>query len=512
MKPLTFAIHSLITVNLLIAPLVAEPVVRENGAVKRFNTNGPGKSQGRVSVGPVQVDVFDYGDRWNPYNCYTVDSLESFRAQNIPQNGVGSRADMKPLEATGFYRVEKVDGRWWFIDPKGNRAFLSGINGLGKQHARDGSQESVDQALALLRENGFNAFNASSQIHAGRLKDAQVNYPKLSYLMLLHRFLVDNHINDESMWTAPPLWDDEVLAYMDEVVKNECAPFKDDPFLVGYMTDNEIHWKPYALDVYYHYFENPEPYEIKGKNWERGEFTYTVNPGEMKSYKLVGNWVKQNGYTKGEDGFSWEARVHFQEFMAEQYSRITTEAILKADPNHLTLGPRHIRQDMSCPGIMKGMGKHLDVMAINYYGAWPFDPTVMGAVERWSGRPIMITEFSAQSWETIPRKGRDAWIVKSQEDRGIFYQNNLLAAYQSPSIIGTLWFAYYDFGQDANYGIINAEGEPYTECLKLMKQVNDQRYDLIDYLSKNPVDFDSVYDPIRNKTYIEDMFTADLFN
>ena len=34
-------------------------------------------------------------------------------------------------KATGFFRVEKIDGRWWFIDPDGN-AF---IEPLGDSHS-----------------------------------------------------------------------------------------------------------------------------------------------------------------------------------------------------------------------------------------------------------------------------------------------------------------------------------------------------------------------------------------
>src|SRR4029079_10518676 len=34
-------------------------------------------------------------------------------------------------KATGFFRVEKLDGRWWFIDPEGARFWSTGVNGAG---------------------------------------------------------------------------------------------------------------------------------------------------------------------------------------------------------------------------------------------------------------------------------------------------------------------------------------------------------------------------------------------
>jgi len=27
-------------------------------------------------------------------------------------------------KATGYFRVEQIDGRWWFVDPEGNRVEL----------------------------------------------------------------------------------------------------------------------------------------------------------------------------------------------------------------------------------------------------------------------------------------------------------------------------------------------------------------------------------------------------
>ena len=34
-------------------------------------------------------------------------------------------------EATGFFRVEQIDGRWWFVDPDGHLFLSMGVNGMG---------------------------------------------------------------------------------------------------------------------------------------------------------------------------------------------------------------------------------------------------------------------------------------------------------------------------------------------------------------------------------------------
>jgi hypothetical protein len=35
--------------------------------------------------------------------------------------------------ASGFFRVEKIDNRWWFIDPSGCRFWSAGVNGAGAE-------------------------------------------------------------------------------------------------------------------------------------------------------------------------------------------------------------------------------------------------------------------------------------------------------------------------------------------------------------------------------------------
>ena len=39
-------------------------------------------------------------------------------------------------KATGFFRVEKIDDRWWFIDPEGCRFWSAGVNGAGAEPPR----------------------------------------------------------------------------------------------------------------------------------------------------------------------------------------------------------------------------------------------------------------------------------------------------------------------------------------------------------------------------------------
>jgi hypothetical protein len=39
-------------------------------------------------------------------------------------------------KATGFFRVESIAGRWWFVDPEGCRFWSAGVNGAGEAPPR----------------------------------------------------------------------------------------------------------------------------------------------------------------------------------------------------------------------------------------------------------------------------------------------------------------------------------------------------------------------------------------
>ncbi|MGC1481978.1 MAG: hypothetical protein WA771_15875 [Chthoniobacterales bacterium] len=455
-------------------------------------------AKGRVTVGSETVEYFDYGDRWLDGKVYLLKDVDGFTPAPEAETGKFGGDPSKQAKATGFFRVEKINDRWWMIDPEGYAFVATGINeiGIGTSPA---TQEEVDANIALLKANGFNVTHLSIEKRNRGVGENKFEIPWCSEIMLTFFFLQDNFNGDARVWNAPPFWDDAMIDYIDKRAEKNLAIHKDDPYLIGYFTDNEMKWRPDALDRYYDLFVNDEPYEVTGKGGGQAGQTYTVDPAKMKSYKIVGEWVEKNGFKPGADGkFSEEAQMKFTEFMAEQYAKIVSEAVRKVDPNHLVMGGRNIRSDGKLPGMFKGFGKYFDVISMNYYAAWPADPVVLDTWAKWSGRPIMITEFSAQSWETIARKARDAWIVKTQEDRGKYYQNLMLSALQNKNCVGTLWFCYRDFGDDANYGIVNKDDEPYEEFLKYAREINLNRYNLIDTLQKNPLDFSEVYDPLRN--------------
>ena len=117
--------------------------------------------------------------------------------------------------------------------------------------------------------------------------------------------------------------------------------------------------------------------------------------------------------------------------------------------------------------------------------------------ERESGRPSLITEWYAKGMDSgLANTTGAGWLVKTQQDRGRFYQNFALALLQSKGCVGWHWFKYIDndpaaarvdpSNMDANKGIVNNRYVPYTPLLEAMKQLNQRAYSLAEYFGRQP--------------------------
>ena len=86
------------------------------------------------------------------------------------------------------------------------------------------------------------------------------------------------------------------------------------------------------------------------------------------------------------------------------------------------------------------------------------------------------------------------WLVKTQEDRGLHYQNFCLTLLQSKNCVGWHWFRYQDnapddaaadfSNKDSNKGLVNTNYETYPALAEKMTQLNKQVYELIKYFDK----------------------------
>jgi hypothetical protein len=263
------------------------------------------------------------------------------------------------------------------------------------------------------------------------------------------------------------VFDTEFETYCDERAK-ELVKYANDTNLFGYFSDNEM---PLGLDNLQGYLK------LENKS----------DPG----YLVASKWMEQKGITI--EKITEKDKAEFAGIVADKYFSVVSKAIKKYDPNHLYLGSRLHGGAKKVDAIVAAAGKYCDILSINYYGSWSLDPTMVDMWNRVGKKPFIITEFYTKAMDAgLANTSGAGFTVRTQKDRGIAYQHFTLSLLASKSCVGWHYFKYQDndptaknvdpSNTDANKGIVNNNFEYYKPLMKLMKELNDNKYNLIAFL------------------------------
>ena len=265
------------------------------------------------------------------------------------------------------------------------------------------------------------------------------------------------------------VFDPDFEKFCDEHAK-QLAAGRNDPHLIGHFSDNELPFNVPGLLTNYLSLPQTDPGQRAASAWLQGRH------GAKAGLKQVTPMDESD----------------FLEFLVARYFRIVSAAIKKYDPNHLFLGSRFHGRALGRPEIFRACGPFVDVVSVNYYHAWTPDVARLAEWEREAHKPILITEWYAKGEDSGMGNNTGAgWLVKTQRERGEFYENFTLGLLASKVCIGWHWFKYIDnepndtksdpSNQDSNKGLFNNRYEPYPQLLDSMKRINQRTYLLMDY-------------------------------
>ena len=421
---------------------------------------------------------------YKPQPTRLMADLPDFTPTALPeQSPFGGVTRYPKRQATGFFRTEQIDGRWWLIDPQGYR--MVGI-GVASTNLGDKSPEAqaaliskfgspdrwAVQTRRLLLDAGFDGTGSWSLDDLLR-KDADRPLVHTRNWQFMRNYGTKRGgIKEEAGHQG---YTERCIFVFDPQFAESCdafaaglAAYKDDPYLLGYFTDNEL---PFPLDSLDRYLRLPD-----------------VDPGRVAAETFLTNNKLQRDKLTTADRQQWTAVV------AEKYFKTVHDAIRKYDPNHLILGPRFHATDHRNEALLRTAGKYIDIVGYNLYGVWTPTAEYLGRWTAWSGRPVMITEFYAKAEDSgLANSDGAGWLVKTQADRAAFYENFTLALIESRVAVGWHWFKYIDNDpamsrgpnpNDSNKGIVTRYYEPYPLLLETMRRVNTSRYALVDYFDK----------------------------
>jgi hypothetical protein len=438
------------------------------GAVGAFGAERPLVVKARIKQGPTK----DYETR-------ILDHLEEFRPGPPPQCDKYGGWMEEQYEATGFFYAKKIDGRWWLIDPEGHRFLHVAVNsvraGQSPQNRRafpgkfGTDARWRDATVALLREHGFNGTGCWSddELLAGG-PERLVYTPTLRFMSGYGKrrggtFQEPGHTGYPNRCIFA--FDPQFEAFADELAR-PLAQLKDDPYLLGYFSDNEMPFPNDSLDRYLQLAED-DPGHKAAQAWLAQREAGKANPASISD----------------EDRKAWLGHL------ADRYFGIVGRAIKRYDPNHLYLGSRFHASEKRCAEVWKAAGRYVDVISVNVYGTWTPEAETLQPWAEWSGRPLLVTEWYAKGDDSgLANNTGAGWTVATQQERGWFYQNFTLALLESRVVVGWHWFKYMDndpedlstdpSNRDSNKGIVTTSYEPYRPLLDAMKPLNRAAYAL----------------------------------
>jgi len=422
-----------------------------------------------------------YSD-WKTFPSHTIEMLKGFRpTKNLLLSKYGGDATIKK-NATGFFRTEKISGRWMVIDPTGHPFIVTAINSFrqGKSPNNEkafaqkfGSSEKwVSSSVELFQKLGFNTSGSWGEIEPIIQYNKTAGHPfayttQLNLLSGYARSAIKLYPARKEASILSFILDSAFAGYCIEQAKKLDAT-KSDANLLGHFSDNEI--------AFMH---------TEFKN------ILAAKDKSDKCYKAAMQWMKDKGVDS--TSISREQKEEFIGWLTGIYYKTVSKAIKKYDPNHLFIGSRLHSTAKNNKYIFMSAEPYIDIISINYYGYWEPQQKHLAEWASWSSKPFFITEYYTKAEDAgMPNISGAGWLVKTQTDRGIHYQNFCMQLLQAKNCVGWHWFRYQDndpadptadpSNNDSNKGIVNTQYEPYEKLTEKMKKLNDHKYQLINYL------------------------------
>ena len=336
--------------------------------------------------------------------------------------------------ATGFFRVEQIDGKWWFVDPHGHLFLSTSLNGLGgRGGGRGGGANAPTNSASSLQARRLAAwgFNTGGQ---------GMNKPYI--VMAAARGGANSFLG------LPDVYSDEFAGAAEQTAVRLCAPRKDDPLLLGYFIGNEPPWA------------NRE-----------SEVVDMIRKGPATATQLKLQEFLQAGDTPAR-------RAAFVLAAFEKQLDLVCGAIHRQDSNHLILG---IRFGGDVPEAVLRAARVFDVCSINVYEYEPAKQ--VERVCRVTGRPVLIGEFHFG----VPADGLGAGLVQTQDqaERAKGYRYYVEQAAALPGFLGAHWFTWRDEpvlgrfdGENYNIGFVDATDRPYPELVEAAKATHARLWEV----------------------------------
>ncbi|MDD3886289.1 MAG: beta-galactosidase, partial [Victivallaceae bacterium] len=409
-----------------------------------------------------------------------------------------------------FTLCRQDDGRWFLRAPGGSDFFSLGVDQTSfyvHPCSKRGTVPYHDFCLKKYGSESAWAVHTASRLNQWGFNTVGISdRPGLMYKQGLP-FTVfagigsgcafKSALKEPANWrNFPNIFDPGFPAEARKLARERCAPYKDNPLVIGYFLDNELQWRG----------SNPEHSDLFGD-------TLNLSAGNPAKIALVGHLrrmhkddLKDFAAVWGVTLRDWQEladrralpaaanperaqaiKLAFHQEIAERYFSVISAAIREADPNHLLLGNRF--SGTAPDFVLEAAGRHCDVISINTYPV--FDPATtdfsqlkafFDRIHQKTGRPLFLTEWSFAALDAgLPCRAGGGMRVDSQRERALAAEKIQRFIASLPYFVGSSFLMYVDqspYGrspgssENCNYGLVNENDEPYRELTTMFTRVN----------------------------------------
>lgn len=438
------------------------------------------------------------------------------------------------LEATGRFRTQKHDGKWWFVDPEGRLFWSSGVTcvrfnvatvvagrescfawlpeegdplaafyqgkGRGRmydffranarrKYGDDCDARFHDTAGRRLRSWGLNTIANWSSPESWRLR--RVPYTIPVHLPRIPMLVASSHMKaglEKKKWFPDPF-----APKFREVLEQkllELAEFKDDPWLLGVFIHNELPWSlgnPWrgnrGTGIGAISLRTDGILAVKRALVEHLEATYATVADLNRAWGTdLSTWdacLAPLDLTDEQQQKAQTDLATLDQLIARQYFRVCREAMDAHMPGVLYLGCRF--SGMYSADIVRVAAEYCDVVSFNIYDELPTGRTADELATEMDF-PVVIGEFH---FGALDRGMFDPGLrrARDQAERAEKYVAYLRAAVTAPWCVGAHWFQYLDQaltgrrdGENYNIGFVDATDDPYPEMRAAAREFHRELY------------------------------------
>lgn len=420
----------------------------------------------------------------------------------------GGWASGPKLKATGWFRLEKYKGKWYFVDPEGHLFWSTGLDVLRthtdatrtKGHEKWFTQKQYEPNgdlpfthYNLQKKYGKKDYeNDFYDVLTKRLKAWGINtignwgsgnYMRrgdVPYTMQLADFAKDFPRFKKTKFYD--VFDPKFEEKMGNILRDRMAvdpairKSVDDPMCIGYFIDNELRFNDVVPTTLKADPDQPAKVEFL-KDLKK---TYgTIDKLNASWESKYASWddlaksketrIKGKGFRKDRDAF-------YKKFI-NRYFATCRKGIKKVAPYRLYLGCRFVGFRQS--GIVwEAAARHCDVVSVNTYSNSVYN--VNNGDFR--GRPVLVGEFHYGTYDRGMFSSSLA-PVGDQQERATSYTRFVQGALAHPNFVGAHWFQFRDQpltgrydGEGYQIGFVDVADTPYREITGAAREVGENMY------------------------------------